>query len=41
MTYTVVVKGTPPLYLGRKVAEAHAAALQAARVAAQAAGRNV
>ncbi len=31
MIYTVVVKGAPPPDLARKVAEAHAAAIQAAK----------
>lgn len=31
MIYTVVVKGAPPPDLARKIAQAHAAALQAAK----------
>ena len=32
MNYSIVVKGAPPPDLARKIAEAHAAALQAAKV---------
>lgn len=31
MTYTVIVKGVVPLDLARKIAEAHAAALNSAK----------